>query len=115
MSNGGGAATNSGIDFQQRIAALVLAHILADVKDYTTLQLGEGLDVREVRFETNDNIDDLVLVTTSGRTLIQAKRSLSLSDNNESEYSSVLKQFVAQYVDDNASTDTYVLATSSRA
>lgn len=115
MGNSGGAATNSGIDFQQRIAALVLAHILADVKDYTTLQLGYGLDVKEVRFETNDSIDDLVIVSTHGRTLVQAKRSLSLSESSDSEYSSVLKQFVAQYVDDNISTDSYVLATSSRA
>ena len=115
MSNGGGgAATNSGIDFQQRIAALVLSHMLVDVNNYSALQLGDELNVNEVRFETNNNIDDLVLQTTSGRVLIQAKRSLSLSDSTNSEFSAVLKQFVAQYVDDNANTDTYLLATSSR-
>ena len=98
MSNGGGgAATNSGIDFQQRIAALVLSHMLVDVNNYSALQLGDELNVNEVRFETNNNIDDLVLQTTSGRVLIQAKRSLSLSDSTNSEFSAVLKQFVAQY------------------
>lgn len=115
MSNGGGgAATNSGIDFQQRIAAFVLAHVLMDVKNYSALQLEEGLEVSQVRFETNDDIDDLVLQTSSGRVLIQAKRSLSLSDGPESDFSSVLKQFVDQYVNDNVSTDTYILATSSK-
>lgn len=115
MGNSGGAATNSGIDFQQRIAALVMAHVIADVKDFTTLQLGDALNVREVRFETNDCIDDLVIVSDQGRTYIQAKRSLSLSDKNDSEYSSVLKQFVGQYLVSGADSDTYVIATSSRA
>ena len=115
MSNGGGgAATNSGIDFQQRIAALVLAHVLIDVKNYSIFQLDDDLHVTEIRFETNNGIDDLVLMATDGRVLIQAKHSLSLSDKLDSEYSSVLKQFVAQYVDDNRSNDMYVLATSSR-
>ena len=91
-----------------------LTHILADVKNLVALQLGENIEVCEVRFETNDHIDDLVLITTTGRALIQAKRSLSLSDSSESEYSSVLRQFVNEYIDDNRSTDAYVLATSSR-
>lgn len=115
MGNSGGAATNSGIDFQQRIAALVMAHVISDVKDFSTLQLGDTLNVREMRFETNDCIDDLVIVSDQGRIYIQAKHFLSLSDKSGSEYSSVLKQFVAQYLVNSSDTDSYVIATSSRA
>lgn len=114
MGNSGGAATNSGIDFQQRIAALVMAHIIADVHDFTTLQLGSGLNVREIRFETSDCIDDLVVVTDHGHIYIQAKRTLSLSDKAGSEYSAVLKQFVSQYIANKSDSDSYVIATSSR-
>ncbi len=113
MNNGGGAATNSGIDFQQRIAALVLVHILADIKNYHSLQLGEDVDVNELRFETNDSIDDLVLITTGGRAFIQAKRSVSLSDNVNSDFSKTLRQFVNQYATDHINTDMYILATPS--
>lgn len=115
MGNSGGAAANSGIDFQQRIAALVMAHVIADVKDFTSVNLGDVLDVREIRFETTDCIDDLVIVSDQGSTYIQAKHSLSLSEKLESEYSSVLKQFVAQHLAGGAESDSYVLATSSRA
>lgn len=115
MGNSGGAAANSGIDFQQRIAALVMAHVIADVKDFTSVNLGDVLDVREIRFETNDCIDDLVIVSDQGRTYVQAKHSLSLSEKTDSEYSSVLKQFIAQHLACSADSDSYVIATSSRA
>lgn len=115
MGNSGGAATNSGIDFQQRIAALVVAQVIAEVKDFFTLQIGDAVNVKELRFETNDSIDDLVIVTNQGCSYIQAKRSLSLSEKIDSEYSSVLRQFVSQYVGNGAEDDYYVLATSPRA
>lgn len=115
MGNSGGAAANSGIDFQQRIAALVMAHVIADVKDFTSVNLGDVLDVREMRFETSDCIDDLVIVSDQGRTYIQAKHTLSLSEKVDSEYSSVLKQFVAQHLARGSDSDSYVIATSSGA
>jgi hypothetical protein len=115
MGNSGGAATNSGIDFQQRIAALVMAHVIADVKDFTSVNLGGILDVREMRFESNDCIDDLVIVSDQGRTYIQAKHTLSLSAKFDSEFSSVLKQFVSQHLASGMDSDSYVIATSSGA
>lgn len=114
MSVGGGAATNSGIDYQQRIAAFILAQMLSESSSYSAIGLSEGILVDEVRFETNNKIDDLVLITDNGRVLIQAKRTLNLSESIESEYSSVLKQFIGQYINDNQTTDLFVLATSSR-
>lgn len=115
MGNSGGAATNSGIDFQQRIAALVVAQVIAEIKDFSSLQIGDAINVKELRFETNDSIDDLVIVTSQGCSYIQAKRSLSLSGQIDSEYSSVLGQFVSQHIKNSTNEDRYVLATSPRA
>ncbi|WP_133249247.1 hypothetical protein [Abyssibacter profundi] len=115
MGNSGGAATNSGIDFQQRIAALVVAQVIAEVNDFSSLQIGDAIDVEGLRFETNDSIDDLVIVTSQGCSYIQAKRSLSLSERINSEYSSVLRQFVSQHIEGGTDEDRYVLATSPRA
>lgn len=114
MGGSGGAATNAGIDFQQRVAALVVAQIAAGLYDFTSIQLGSSLDIKELRFEAKDYIDDLVIVSHSGRALIQAKRSLSLSSKIDSEYSSVIGQFVGQHLLSGVATDSYVIATSSK-
>lgn len=108
---GGGAATNSGIDFQHRFGALVMLSVLTDV-DLVVDDMG-GADVLEMRFETSDGIDDVVIETERRRCLVQAKRSLSLSASRDSEYSSVIRQFVRQYVERPDADDRYVLATSA--
>jgi len=112
MSNGGGAAVNGGVDFQQRIAALVMLQILAGINDYQALNLGNNVDVEILGFETDDAIDDLVLGTSQGNVFIQAKRALSLSANRESDFSSVIQQFIRQFVKEGHSDDIYLLATT---
>ncbi|WP_394617344.1 hypothetical protein JNUCC0626_48415 [Lentzea sp. JNUCC 0626] len=107
---GGGAATNSGIDFQHRFGALAMLSVLAGV-DLVVDDLA-GSDVTDLRFETRDGIDDVVIETRLRRYLVQAKRSLSLSGAVESEYSSVLRQFVRQHLERPEMDDRYVLATS---
>ncbi|MDR6841207.1 hypothetical protein [Pseudoxanthomonas sacheonensis] len=114
MSGSGGAAAHAGIDFQQRIAALVMLQMLVGTKNYVALQLGDALDVNELRFETDDAIDDLVLNTSRGRVFIQAKRTIHLSSGEGSEFSSVIRQFVRQHIYDDSPSDVYLLATSSR-
>ena len=111
----GGAAVNAGADFQQRLAALLMAHMLCEVPSISFLGIREDLEINEVRFETNDSIDDLVIETSHGRVFVQAKRSLNLSNLIGSEYSSVLKQFVAQFATSNEQHDRYVIATTSKA
>lgn len=112
---GGGAATNSGIDFQQRVGAYVMAQVLTGRTDYRMLSLDADCEVRALRFETQHAVDDLVLETTAGRVFIQAKRTLFVSGAIKSEFSSVLAQFVAQYCDNPQDDDAYVIATSSDA
>lgn len=107
---GGGAATNSGIDFQHRFGALAMLSVLTGV-DLVVDGLA-GCDITELRFETSDGIDDVVIETRRGTYLVQAKRSLSLSSGLGSEYSSVIRQFVLQYLERPDADDRYVLAIS---
>jgi hypothetical protein len=73
---GGGAATNSGIDFQHRVGALALVVMLADSVDLDAVGLGEASEKStQVRFETNDGIDDIVIDLGKGRILVQAKNN----------------------------------------
>ncbi|WP_146238412.1 hypothetical protein [Streptomyces sp. Act143] len=114
VGNSGGAATHSGIDFQQRIAALIMSHMLCDASELDLLGFGD-VQIDELRFETADDIDDLVLVGPAGRLFIQAKNTISLSADPTSDFGSVLAQFVGQYVGDKRPGDVYVLATSIEA
>lgn len=110
----GGAATNSGIDFQSRVGALAMVSMFAEVHELTALGLTDPSSVDRVHFETADDIDDLMLSAKSSRSFIQAKRTINLSADADSEYSSVIGQFVSQHVNDPGS-DAYVLATTSGA
>ncbi|MER5916322.1 hypothetical protein ABT124_39475 [Streptomyces sp. NPDC001982] len=115
MGNSGGAATHSGVDFQQRIAALAMSHMLCELTDFGLLGFGDGVKVDELRFETTDAIDDLILVGPATRHFVQAKNTINVSADPASEFGSVLAQFVGQYVSDNRAGDVYVLATSLEA
>ncbi|WBB69282.1 NB-ARC domain-containing protein [Micromonospora sp. WMMD812] len=110
----GGAATNAGIDFQQRVAASIMAFMVSDQPDLTMLgEMWHGCSVTSLRFETGDLIDDLVVVTDGPTAYIQAKRTLSLSDAPASDYSSVLAQFVGQFLASaNSDGERYVIATT---
>ncbi|WP_148051330.1 hypothetical protein [Pseudomonas chlororaphis] len=108
----GGSATNSGIDYQQRVAALAMAHSLTGLGFLEDFGLNEEAEIEEIHFESENSIDDIVLVTNTGQIFIQAKRSISLSHRFNSEFSSVLGQFCGQYIKDRKSNQKYVLAVS---
>jgi hypothetical protein len=90
--------TNAGINYQQRIAAQFLALMLTD--SYLDSWLpGSNGNIESIRFESNDEIDDLVLENNLGDIYyIQAKRSLSLSDRPDSQFYKVAFQFVGEYL-----------------
>jgi hypothetical protein len=93
---GGGAATSLGIGFQHRVGALVLAAMLIELDPLVPFQMtGDGQKVEQVRFETDDEIDDLVLIMTGGRIFIQAKRSVSLPESPGSEFLAVIRAAVS--------------------
>ena len=104
QSKAGGAATNAGVEFQQRVAAwcLVIMHCGSDPR--ALLDLLETGPVLAVRFEAKTPIDDVVLVTESaGEVFVQVKRRVSLSEAVDSDFVGTLEQFVCQYVAHNDS------------
>lgn len=114
-SNAGGAATNGGIDFQQRVSALFLTHMFMDVVFIDDLGLVKNSKIIDLKFESSHDIDDLVVSTNKANIFIQAKRSISLSTSKTSEFHKVIKQFVSQYLSGVNVNDRFVLATSSKA
>jgi hypothetical protein len=110
----GGAATNSGIDFQSRVGAFAMVSMFAEVQELTALGLREPGLVERVHFETGDDVDDLMLSVGNSRSFVQAKRTINLSAETDSEFSSVICQVVGQHVKD-PGPDAYILATTSSA
>jgi hypothetical protein len=114
-SNAGGAATNAGIDFQQRVSALFLTHMMMEVVFIDDLGMERNANIKSIHFESSEAIDDLVVKTDLGIVYIQAKRSISCSAGEDSEFSKVIKQFVAQYLKGAEERDKFVLVTTSKA
>jgi len=98
-SNAGGAATNAGIEFQERVAAwcLVIMHCGSDPR--ALMDLPDVGRISAIRFEAETPIDDLVLVTEeAGSIFFQVKRRVSLSAALGSNFVGTLTQFVREYV-----------------
>jgi hypothetical protein len=115
MANSGGVAVNSGINFQHRVGAFALVHLLMGLRNFAFFGLSEDWGIDEVRFETNDAVDDLVLSSSAGKALIQSKRSIFLSEDINSELSSAISQFVREFVRNPNNSDSYIIATSPSA
>lgn len=109
-----GSATNSGIDYQQRVSAWFLIALLQGFDITEFIDLPDGLKVREVAFETNTPIDDLQVNFHNGnKAYLQIKRSLTLSDQNQSDFYKTIEQFVSEYSEKPNSQDIYIITTSS--
>lgn len=107
-ANGGGAATSSGILFQQQLGAHFAAQILSGHRLDARLGLGEASPVW-LRFETEAPVDDILVATSAdGFIAIQAKTTLSLSDDKKNPFYQTVEQFVRQWLtcrDGNGSLD----------
>ena len=115
-STGGGAATNAGIDYQQRLSALFLVSLLLDVELLLRVEGYVGLKPKEVAYETDQPIDDMrVRFEDESVIFFQAKRTIDLSRRPESEFYKVIDQFIDQYTSNLNLKNAYVLATSSAA
>lgn len=116
MSNAGGAAIHSGVDYQQRISAIFLISLYSrfDVSEF--LSHTSCLTPKQVSYETSAAVDDLNVACVEGtEVFIQAKRTLSLSDRSTSEFVSVIDQFVRSFIPSPDAEHLYVLITSSSA
>jgi hypothetical protein len=93
---GGGAATQGGVNYQNRVAAWVCANILAE---RAAAPIGPESVAEYARFETSEPVDDLLVGSVDSRhAFVQAKRTLTLSSAADSEFASVIDQFVRQYL-----------------
>lgn len=115
-NSGGGKATTCGIDFQHRFGAwlLICTWLRIDVSNF--IGVSDPILIKELGFETNDDVDDIRVVTESGSTIyFQVKTSLSLSDLPDSVFGGVVAQFIRQSVQDQAGSTELVILTSSSA
>jgi len=114
-SSAGGAATNAGSDYQQRVSSVFLVCMLLDIDvSHIISTVSTGIPT-EVSFETENPIDDCCINFNNGTQLyLQIKRNLNLSSKPNSDFYSVIDQFVRQYLCDDSEGNSYILATSSR-
>ena len=113
----GGQATNSGIDYQQRISAWFLINHYSkfDISVYFD-QLDEELIISKTHFETSQNIDDLNLTCENNKSIyLQIKRSLSLSTRDKSDFHKTIKQFVQEFIKNEDTKNYFGLITTSDA
>jgi hypothetical protein len=90
-----GSATNAGIDYQQRVSAWFLVALLFNYDISCTLDLPVSSYIKEIAFETAENIDDLrIQLTHQNNIYLQIKRSLNLSTSTTSDFYKTIKQFV---------------------
>lgn len=105
-------ATNAGIDFQQRVSAYMMILMEFDMDISLALQLDRNDKIEGLNFEACESIDDLIITLSSGKKVyFQMKRTISLSDSNDSEFYGVCEQFVKQYLKQDENDVAYILAT----
>lgn len=107
--------TNAGIDFQQRVSALmmILMEFEIDINAIFSIDLRD--QIQKLNFEAIEKIDDLVITTATSRKIyMQMKRNISFSEETNSEFYSVCSQFVRQYVEGNPEDLAYVLVTRTQ-
>jgi len=106
----GGAATNSGINYQQRIAALVLASQYSEFDLSSVFGMNNLLKITTVHVETDDPIDDLKIICEDYKLFLQIKRSLTFQTDENSDFYKTIKQFINQYIN-KSKKEAYILVT----
>src|SRR5882672_4933136 len=97
--NSGGAATQAGIDYQNRVATWVAVHILAEQDASPPWSLPASVTLEFLRCETEQPVDDLLVGTSEGgHTFAQVKHGLRLETAASSPFASAVDQFVRQFV-----------------
>lgn len=97
-TGGGGAATQAGINYQNRVAAWAAVQILAEQDASPLWGLPADSTLEFLRCETEQPVDDLLIGTSAGGHLfIQVKHSLNLETTEQSALASAINQFVRQF------------------
>jgi hypothetical protein len=112
--NGGGSATNSGIDYQNRISAWFLVSHYSDFNISKTIDFEKDILIDSIHFETNDFIDDIKIVSKEITIYCQIKRRIhSLSESKSSDFHKSIKQFITSFINNYSIDNIYVLVTTS--
>jgi hypothetical protein len=86
----GGAATQAGTDYENRIAAWAGVLMLAGQDGVPPWSLPPATTVEGVHCQTIEPIDDVLVGTSVGRAFIQAKHGLQFSQSFGSEFGKAL-------------------------
>jgi hypothetical protein len=98
-ATGGGRATQTGTDYQNRSAAWFAVFILAERDVALPLGLPAQTTLESIWCETTQPVDDLNVRASQGGVIFgQAKHTLNLETGEESDLASTLDQFVRQYL-----------------
>jgi hypothetical protein len=94
----GGHATQSGIELQNNVAAVLAVHVLAEAP-LTVLGIPSNIIPLRIHAETTSPVDDLVIELSDGGTcFINVKRNVRVSSTPSSPLGSVIDQFVRQWL-----------------
>lgn len=97
-ATGGGAATQAGTNYQNRAAAWAAVLILAEQDTSLPWGFPAAATLEFLRCETTEPVDDILTgASTGGHAFLQAKHSIDLGKTDDSEFASVIGQFVRQY------------------
>jgi hypothetical protein len=97
-ASGGGAATQSGINYQNQVAAWLCVHVLAEQDVTPPWGLPQDVTLEFIRCETEQPVDDLLVGTSQGgHAFVQVKHTVTSAKGNDSALASALDQFVRQF------------------
>lgn len=97
-NTGGGAATASGIDFQNRVAAWLAVRILAEEESQPLWNWDARSTLSFIRCETEQPVDDILVGNSDGGFgFLQVKHKLSVTKGAGSTLASAIGQFVRQF------------------
>jgi len=115
MINGAGMATNTGINYQQRVSAsfLTLMIIGQEISIFTNYSIFKDKKINALQLEGIDKIDDLIIELDDKQNLFfQIKRKVNLSDSKQSDFYKTIDQFVHQSLN-NQTNELFFLVTTS--
>src|SRR5688500_7791527 len=93
--SGGGVATHSGTNYQNRVAAWFCVRILSEQEATPPWQLSEDVTLESLSCETEEPVDDILVNTSEGgRAFVQVKHTLTLEASASSALASTIDQFV---------------------
>ncbi len=99
-SSGGGRAAASGIGYQARVGAYFCVKILAESEAAQLWGLNHQEILEAIAFETNNQVDDLLIRTSHGRRVfVNVKRKLVNSASEESDFAKAIDQMVRQFLE----------------